>query len=229
MFANISSKQQGKIAGWLYIMIAALGIFSIAYVPSVIVSEQAAITLQNLKNHLMLFKWGVFADILIGLFEVVLTALLYQIFCQVGKITAIAAAYARILMVAIMGVNLLVYLAPLLVVSSSALSQLFTSVELARYTQIAFRLHAMGILIWGFFFGLHLLFLSWLVIKSPKHPTWLGYIMWVGSLGYLLESFNKICLGNNAILAIVSGVLLAAVVIGELGFGLWLMVRGEKE
>jgi hypothetical protein len=36
-------------------------------------------------------------------------------------------------------------------------------------------------------------------------------------------------MGNNAVLGLISGVLLAAVVIGEVGFAVWLMIYGEKD
>ena len=229
MFANTSLKQQGKIAGWLYLIIAVLGIFSIAYVPSVIVSTKATETLQNLQNHSGLFRIGVFADVLICLIEIVLSTLLYQMFRNVNKTAALIATYARIAMVMVMAVNLLVYITPLFLIENPALSKLFTTAELARNTQLAMDIHANGIIIWGFFFGLHLTLLSLLAIKSPKHPTIISYIMLAGSIGYSLESFNQACLGNNAILGIISGVLLAAVVIGEVGFAVWLMIYGEKD
>lgn len=229
MFANTSSKQQGKIAGWLYVIIAVLGIFSIAYVPSLIVSEKATTTLLNLQAHTGIFKLGVFADVLICLIEIVLTTILYQIFKNVDKTTALIATYARLAMVMVMAVNLLIYITPLFILETPNLRALFTSAELAQYTQLSFSMHVTGILIWGFFFGLHLTLLSLLVIKSPKHPNWVGYTMLVGSVGYSLESFNKVCLGNNGILEIIAGVLLAAVVVGEVGFGIWLMLKGEKE
>jgi len=67
-----------------------------------------------------------------------------------------------------------------------------------------------------------------LVIHSVQHPTWVGYLLFMGSFGYILEAFNKICLGNHPLLGYVAMGLLAIVVVGELSFAIWLLIKGAK-
>ena len=221
-------QKTGQLAGLLYLLIAFTGFFSIAYVPSVIMGKTATQTMLNLQANQTLFLSGVTLDILVCFLELILTSLLYQIFSKVHKTQAMIATVARFTMIFIMAINLLVYLTPLLLLKNTAMQKMFTSEETAALVQLLFDVHEYGILMWGFFFGLHLVLMGLLVIRSVQHPTWIGYLLFIGSFGYILEAFNKICFGNPAIPGYVAMGLLAVVVVGELSFAIWLLVKGIK-
>ncbi|OJJ15266.1 hypothetical protein BKI52_38265 [marine bacterium AO1-C] len=223
-----NSKKTGKLAGLLYLIIAPLGFFSIGYVPSVIVGKTAIQTMLNLQANQTLFLTGVTLDILICFIELLLTTLLFQIFRSVNKTQAMVAAVARFTMIFIMAINLLVYLTPILMLKNAMMQKMFTSEETAAIIQLLFDVHEYGILMWGFFFGLHLVLMGVLVIRSVKHPTWVGYLLLAGSFGYILEAFNKICFGNQTVVGYVAMGLLAIVVVGELSFAIWLLIKGVK-
>ncbi len=220
------SPSYGRLAGILYLVIAFMGFFSIMYVPGEIITDLAAETVQNLKDKATLFRWGVAADILTSAIEIVLTAMLYQIFKRVNATWATIATYARFAMIVVMGINLLVYLTPLMILDNAELLGAFESEQIDSLVELFFDIHAAGILVWGIFFGIHLIFLGLLVQQSPQHPTLLGWLMLVGSLGYILESINEFCLAGHETVGILAGILLAVVVAGELGFAIWLVVKG---
>ena len=228
MDTRLSSKKSGQLAGLLYLIIALTGFFSIAYVPSVIIGKDATQTLLNLKANTTLFISGVTLDILVCFLEIILTSILYQIFRSINKTKATIAAAARFTMIMIMTINLLVYLTPILILKNQGIQKMFNPQETATLVQLLFEVHEYGILMWGFFFGLHLVFMGNLVIRSAQHPTWIGYLLFAGSFGYILEAFNKISFGNNEILGVLSMILLAVVVIGELSFAIWLLIKGVK-
>lgn len=69
-----------RTAGALYLAIAVCGGFSIGYVPMQIVAGDPAASAANLLARPGLFKLGVLADSAVILFELVITALLYQMF-----------------------------------------------------------------------------------------------------------------------------------------------------
>jgi hypothetical protein len=80
------------------------------------------------------------------------------------------------------------------------------------------------------FFGIHLLFLGYLIIKSGEVPKVLGILLVVAGIGYLVDSFANFMLPNYtdykdvfALLVIVPGV------IGELSFTVWLLWRGLRK
>jgi TolB-like protein len=184
--------------------------------------------MMRITAQLIHADWGVAADILIFSIEIALTAMLYHLFKTVNGTYASIAAYARFAMVVIMGVNLLIYLAPLLILENPELAAAFDTEQLNGLITLFFDIHAKGILVWGIFFGIHLLILGLLVRRSARHPRLLGWLMQVGSLGYIIESLNDFCFSNHDTIGLISGILLGLVVIGELGFALWLMIKGIK-
>ena len=226
MNLETSTRKYGRLAGFLYLAIALLGFFSIAYVPGQIIGDHGAETISNLRKHRTLFGLGVGADILTFMFEIVLTAMLYHLFKTVNSIWSTIAAFARLSMVVIMGLNLLIYVTPVFIINNPALTSSMDPQAQEQVVNILFNMHATGILIWGLFFGLHLILLGRLVIESSKHPTSLGLLMFIGSFGYILESLNAFVFSNNSIVQIMAIVLLAIVVIGEVGFAVWLVVKG---
>lgn len=221
-------KRTGQLAGLLYLLIAAIGFFSIGYVPSVIMGKTAAQTVLQLQANQTLFLTGVTLDILICFIELVLTTLLYQIFRSINPTQAIIAAMARFTMVFIMSINLLVSLTPLLILENTAMQSMFSQAQTHALIQLLFEVHEYGILMWGFFFGLHLTLLGYLVIRSMWHPTWIGYLLLIGSFGYTLEAFNKICFGNQTLVGYLAMGLLGIVVLGEVSFAIWLLIKGAK-
>lgn len=220
------SPAYGRLAGILYLVIAFVGFFSIMYVPGEIISDEASETVRNLQANIPLFRWGIAADILTFSLEIVLTVLLYQIFRRVDATLATIAAYARGSMIVIMGINLLIYLTPMLMLENPGLQAVFEPSDAQSLIQLFFDIHAAGILVWGIFFGIHLVFLGLLVKASSQHPTILGWLMLIGSFGYILESINAFCFGANELIGLVAGVLLGIVVLGEVGFAIWLVVKG---
>lgn len=218
----------GRIAGSLYLVIAFIGFFSIMYVPGEIITESAADTVRNLREYSSLFRWGVAADILTFSIEIILTSMLYQIFKNVNDTQATIATYARFSMIVIMGINLLIYLIPLIILENASLLEAFELEQINHLVELFFDIHAAGILVWGIFFGIHLFFLGLLVQQSPHHPTILGWLMLIGSLGYILESVNEFCLSGNETVGILATIFLGIVVVGELGFAIWLIVKGIK-
>lgn len=216
-----------KFAGILYLIIAISGGFSIGYMPSVIIDmDNAAKTAQNMMDNLGLFQLGILGDIIVLLLEVVLTAILYQLFKPVNKTVAMIAAFSRLAMSVVMGLNLLNYLIPFHLISGTNKQGAFAIEQLQSLALVFLDAHQYGVYIWGLFFGLHLIALGYLVFKSGYFPKVLGLLMCIGSFGYSLESIGKITLTHSAIFSILVIVLLVVATVGELSFTFWLLIRG---
>ena len=76
----------------------------------------------------------------------------------------------------------------------------------------------------GLFFGLWLLPMGYIVIKHKTMPTWLGYTLLLGGLGYLLQTFLKSAGYQNSYL----GLLVMPATIGELWMIVYLLVWGIR-
>jgi uncharacterized protein DUF4386 len=210
-----------KTAGALYLIIAVMGGFSIGYVPTIIVSAgDAAMTAQNLGENVGLFRLGILADLVVILCEIVVTVLLYQLLKPVSETWSMIAAFARFAMVLVMAVNVMLNLMPMILLEQSSAAQ---AQDMALQF---FELHQFGVYIWGVLFGLHLAVLGTLVIRSGYLPRLLGWMMAVGSFGYMIEGFARLTLTENTLLSVLFIGLLSIVTIGELSFALWLLCKG---
>ena len=96
------------------------------------------------------------------------------------------------------------------------------------FAQIFFEAHALGIYVWQLFFGAHLLALGWIILQSNLVPHLLGWGLFIGAFGYLIQGLVELTFTDVAVLDITIIGLLTIVTISELGFGLWLLIRGMR-
>lgn len=180
------------------------------------VAGDSAATLQALADNTGLFRLGILGDTVVLLAEVIITVMLYIMFKPISPTLSMICAFARLSMIMVMAVNLLINIMPLILIDSISPEQ----------TMTLFKAHQYGVYIWGILFGLHLLVLGYLIVKSGFFPRVLGWMMLLGSFGYLIEGITKITATEGTYLGWMIIGLLILVTIGELSFALWLLVRG---
>ncbi|NOX41315.1 MAG: DUF4386 domain-containing protein [Alphaproteobacteria bacterium] len=218
--------KDARNAGALYLTIAICGGFSIGYVPSqIVVAGDAATTAVNLMNQLGLFRLGVLADSAVILFEIAITVILYQMFHAVSPRLALIAMVSRLGMIVVMGFNLLLWVMPYVLLSQPTG---LDPTDSQAFTQVFFEAHALGIYVWQLFFGAHLLALGWIILRSQLVPHLLGWGLFIGAFGYLIQGLVELTFTDVAALDIAIIGLLVIVTLSELGFGLWLLVRGLR-
>jgi Domain of unknown function (DUF4386) len=221
-----SLNKTSRIAGFLYLLLIPLGIFGMLYVLStLIVPGDAASTARNIMASERLFRAGIASDSVVFLIEIVLTVMLYVLLRPVSKMLSLVAAFSRLAMAVIQGINLLNHFFVLLLLSSAGFLTVFAQDQLDAFVLLFLNAHEYGALIWGLFFGLHLFVLGYLVYKSGYMPRILGILLIIASLCYLTQSFGNILLpqykGIFATIGFIS--------ILETAFPLWLVIRGVKD
>lgn len=214
-----------RAAGALYLAIAVCGGFSIGFVPMQIVADTPATSVANLMANQGLFKLGVFADALVILFELAITAILYHMFRHAGPKMATVALISRTGMILVMGINILFWVMPYIVLTSTSG---WDTVQLNELAQFCFDAHAMGVFVWQLFFGVHLLALGWLILRSDVVPHLLGRGLFIGAFGYLVQGMVEVSFTDIALLDYSIIGLLVIVSISEISFGLWLLIRGGR-
>jgi hypothetical protein len=223
-------KAYSQITGLLYLIIAIIGGFSIGYMPSVIIAEgNAVLTFQNLIDNQELFRWGIAGDIVVMVLEIVLTVMLYHLFKSFSTTGMTIATYSRLAMAIIMGVNLINYMIPAIIMTQPEYLSAFSSSELESLTLLFFKAHKYGELAWQIFFAIHLFTLGYVIRKSRKIPKWLGILMLIGGIGYAGDSFIQFTLMNSEILSILFSSLLVLAVIAEFWFAFWLLLKGMNK
>ena len=208
-------KRLARIAGLLYLIVAVCGGFSELYVrSSVKVPGDAAATADNISASAMLFRIGALTDLVNLVCFLVLALVLYGLLKPVSAKAALAMLVFNAVSVAVMTGNLVNHLAALQAATGGddALAMLFLD------------LHAQGYLVAGTFFGLWLLLLGYLLLRSGYAPRALGALVMVGSFGYVADLVANVLVPTVAETLTPVTVLPAA--LAEMSLVLWLLVKG---
>ena len=102
----------------------------------------------------------------------------------------------------------------------------WTEAEREALAYLMLTIHDSGVWIWQIFFTIHLLILGRLILASGQYPKLLAYGLMLGGLGYVLDSVYAFAFPDLALLGQVRVALLVIVTISEVGFALWLLLRG---
>jgi hypothetical protein len=215
-------------AGVLYLVIAAAGFFSILWVPAQLtVPGDPVATAALIAARPELFALGVGGDVVMMTAEVVLAVMLYAMFRPFGAVLALSAMVARLMMAAVIAAMLLPQAAVLALSAPDAPVAALDAAQRAEVAWMLARMDAAGVWVWQVFFALHLWLLGLLAWRSRAVPRPLAAGLALGGTGYLVDSVRAFALPESATLALVGGALIAVVTLAEIGFALWLLLRGR--
>ena len=218
-------KTTARIAGLLMLVLVALAPFSMLYVPStLIVPGDAVTTANNIVSSAAMFRLAMASDAVIFLVEIALCALVYTLVRPVNKTLALIAVFARLAMTIIQGLNLLNHFVVMSLLSGSGSVAALAPPQLQALVSLFLGAHEAGVLIWGMFFGLHLLVLGYLVYRSGYLPKVIGGLLVFVGLVYLAQSFGNILLPEAKAVFTAMGSLGFL----EIAFPVWLLIKGVK-
>lgn len=224
---EVSSATVARFAGLLYLIIIACGIFSEAYVRGTLyVANDAAATAANITAQPGLFRLGFAADVLMLLSDVAIAVLFYILLRPVSQALALAAAAFRLTQAAVLGVNLLNYYAALMVLGGAGFSLSLAPEQLNEMALLFLKLHGHGYDVGLLFFGVSSAILGYLLIRSARFPSLLGYGLIAAAAVYLLGSSARFLFPE--LLAAITPLYLIPL-LAELAFCLWLLIRGVRQ
>ena len=227
--AAASPKTYARTAGALYLVIAALSAFCIAYVPSnIFVAGDTAATAANLLTKQDLVRMGIAADVLLMLVEIAFAAMLFVLFRATSPTLAIVAMVSRLMMVTVMAINLLINILPMVLLGGAGYLGVFSPEQQQASAMVLIEAHQLGVYVWDMFFGFHLLVLGYLIIRSADFPRLLGVAMIVGSAGYVLEGLTHVTFSDGAATTLPIVALIVVASLSELVFAFWLLFGGVK-
>lgn len=215
-----------RVVGLLYVALFILGpLVFLGGKGAVFVPGDAAATAENVRTMGNGYRAGMGIEAVIFLIEVLLSGLLYVMFRRVNAAVALAAALARFGEAAIQGANLLTSALVLGVVTDGAFDA-FAPQQRDALLHLFQYANSVMVLVWGLFFGFHVLLLAWLVHRSGFLPRWIGTLLFFAGAGYLTQSFGVLLV--PALAPILDTLVVATAVPGELAFTLWLLVKGIR-
>lgn len=222
----ISETRLARTAGVLYLVVALFGGFAQLVVrASIVVPGNATATADNIRGSATLFRWGFAGDLVQATFFLFTAMALYLLLRHVNELVARAMVVIVAVAVGIICLNLLnQYVA--LQIATGGYSGAFGSAGTEALAGLFAEMHAAGYLIAQIFFGLWLLPLGYLVYRSGYFPKVLGVLLAIGCFGYQIDTFATFLAPGIA--ESIAPIVVAPAAIGELGFVIYLLVKGVR-
>ncbi|MCE4564584.1 DUF4386 domain-containing protein [Maribellus sp. CM-23] len=220
-------KTNARIAGVLYLVIILTGLFSELFVRSgIIVPGDATATTENIAGNTFLFRIGFFSDLIMVIADVTVALLFYLLLKSVNQGLALLAAFFRLAQATVIGLNLLNYYMPLLILGDTGSFSGFSSEQLNTLILLFLNAYSYGYLISGVFFGVSCIIFGYLIYKSIYFPKWLGLFVSAAGISYIIDSsvnflFPEFASSSELLVMTIA-------LISELSLCLYLLVKGIK-
>lgn len=223
----LSDKTLARIAGLLYLFVIATGLFAEVFVRQALrVPGNAMATAHNIQASEQLFRLGLVADLINFILGLPCVLIVYILFKHANKWLAKLALIFVIIQTAIITVNLLNQITPLLYLENDVYLQSFSTQQLATLSLLSLNTQVQGYGIGLVFFGVYCLIVGYLIFKSKRVPAIIGILYVLSGLCYLVNSFTMLLSANFSNPLFVY--LAPPIFIGELSFCLWLLIAGVK-
>jgi hypothetical protein len=219
-----STKNPGRFAGLLYVLISIPGAFALIYVPSkLIVQGNATATANNIAASETLFRAGIAAQLISQILFMWVALALYDLLKGVNQRRAALMLTLIVVSIPIALLNELNAIAALILVRGADFLSIFEKTQRDALAMLFLNLHSRGFGIAAIFWGLWLLPLGLLVYRSGFLPRILGVLLMANCFSYVVTSFTSLLLPQYG--KIVDR-WMTPLQFGELLFMFWLLIKG---
>jgi len=224
-----SNKKTARTAGVLYLFFVLTFVYSLGYVPGRFYIEGDAVaTIKSIQEAEGLFRLGIVVGMVACTIYMLLLAQLYKLLSPVGKNAAVIMVVLGAAHIPLFFTGHVDQLNLLALLKERGYGAALSSEQL--HTQILLLVDAYqnSVLINVFFMGLWLVPFGFLVFKSGFLPKFLGVLLILNSLPYLIYFFRQILTPDYVLPDFVRYILMPGGV-GEFVTCLWLLIMGAKE
>ena len=182
-------QRYARIAGVLFLLSMVAGGFGEAYVPSkLIVSGDAAATAANLRNFDFLYRLGFASFLIESLCDTALALILYVLLKPVNKQLSLLAAFFGLMATATFAFAELFYFAPQLILGRAYLNN-FTPDQVNSLALLSLKFYGYAGMIFTAYYGMAWIVRSYLIFRSSYLPKFLGVLMAIGGIGFVVRNF----------------------------------------
>ena len=218
-------------AGSIYLSLILTGVFAhLFFRANIIEPGDAATTARNILNKDLIFRLGFVADLIYITSFIFLGLVFYRMFYHTEKNHALALLTVVLVSNAVMGLNMLTQFAAQYVMNGANFLNVFQPEQLQALSLLFLDLHKHGVHIGYLFFGLWLLPLGLLVIKSSDFGTVManitGSLLIAGFVGYQIDFLSYFLVPSHY--SIISSFATIPADIGEIILCFWLIAKGTK-
>ncbi|WP_433158703.1 DUF4386 domain-containing protein [Kribbella sp. CA-247076] len=190
----------------LLVMAVLAGFGNFVAVEGLVTAGDPAGTARDIAGSEGLFRAGVASLFLVVVLDVVVAAALYRVFSEVDRTMSLLAAAFRLVYAGVFMVALGSLLEALRMLDDEALAHVEAFSDLWKA--------GLGL------FGAHLVVVGYLAFRSSLLPSWLGVLLAVAGLGYVVDSMG--------VFFAVELTVSTYTFLGELLLAIWLLIRARQ-
>ena len=222
-----STRNPGRVAGFLYLLLTIAGPVRIIYIPSkLFVEGNASATAHNIAAHESLFRLGIVSDLFVATIVIFVALALYRLFKNVDQnLAVLMVILGGVLPSAIYFFNVLNDTAALMLVRGTDFLSVFEKPQRDALAMLFLNLHGQGFVAGEIFYGLWLFPLAVLTYRSRFLPRFLGVWLIMNGFAYLVLSLTGLLLPQYE--DRVSNIAFP-ILFGEVAFMLWLLIMGAR-
>jgi len=223
-----SVKKRARVAGLLYLLLAITSVFGLIYVPSkIIVPQDTLATVHNIIASEVLFRLGILSNLIYLIVFIFLVQAFYNLFKEVNTKQASLMVSLVLVAIPVAFLNELNQVAVLILLNGDGFMQVFETKQLHALVRMFLNLYEYGNFMVTIFWGLWLIPLGLLVIKSRFIPRILGFLLIIGCSGYVVSGFTFLLSPHYG--RIVFPIATIPSAISEFSMILWLLIKGARE
>lgn len=223
---EVPTRRAARGVGLLYVLTGLPAPFFLIYIPAkLIVKGNPAATSQNLLAHEALFRAGIFGELFNGIAFIFLVMALYGLLSGVNQRLATLMLVLVLVSVAIGFVNVVNNIGALTLFRGADFLAAFDQPHREALGMLFLRLHSQTNYVNEIFWGVWLLPLGLLVMRSGFIPRILGVLLIANGLAYVVASMTSLFSPSYASFIFLA---LLPALLGELWIMLWLLIKGVR-
>jgi len=221
-----SPQVYARIGGLAYLIIIVAGIMGEIFIRSkIIVPGNALATSQNISASPLLWRIGIFGDLVMHLFDLVVGLVYYTLFKRVNKSLALLSLLFGLIQTAVLVANKMNLMLPLFLLEDDGYAKAFNPQQLQALSYLLIKAHDYGFGIGLIFFAFECFIDGYLIFTSRFIPRIFGIMIFVAGLCYLTNTFLLI-FSPKLEAALFSAILGPLIFIGEFSMCLRLLIKG---
>ena len=220
---NKQHRQIALIAGvGLLLMTVSIILAEAVAMAGIIMEGDAAATVENILANQGRFRFGIVAHLIVILLDLVVAWALYVFLKPAKDNLSLLAAWSRLVYTIFYGVALINVYSVFQLLGNADYLSVFGASEIQAQVMLSLNAFRDTWDVGYIFFGLHLTLLGIVAYRSGFIPRFLGIILLIAGLSYLIDYFGLLLIPDLGVeISIIFGW-------GELIFMLWLLIRGGK-
>lgn len=219
-------KRTARLAGLLFFLWIISGFYDMMYVsPKIFVSGDNAASAQNILQHELLFRTGIFSGLVTNVLWILLVWVFYKLFKPVHQQYAKLLVYFVLVQIPVAFSTVGFRVAALLALKAEALKS-FDPTQRNDLAMLFLKLNDYSVLGLELFWGLWLFLLALLVYHSGFIPRLIGVWLIINGIVYVVLSFTSIVFPDYKDLVFTYGM---PAMFGELVLMFWLLIKGTRD